>query len=325
MTAVPEQVKALADRRVRARAERDFAAADAIRDQLAEHGWLIRDVPGGYELAPRPPYPVHADLPTLVRAVEGPASAVRGSGRRATVGLLAEGWPDDLRRCVQALVTHAPTDVVVSVLDLGNVDGAGDVLHELATAGPDRVEELHLAVPTVGWGPARTALLAADPADAHIIMDISTVLDGDAITPLLDALDDPSVAAAGWHGANFDLDDAWRSVADAGPGEVDVLFGYLMAVRRCALAEDAGPDPKARYYRNADLELSLLLRERGGRLVVPVPPDQLPCHQERHHGYHDVDPDYRERESRRNYDRMLRRFRGRTELLAPRGAGPETA
>jgi Glycosyl transferase family 2 len=317
VTLVPEQVKELAERRVQARAERDFATADAIRDQLAEQGWLVRDVSGGYELTPRPPYPVHPDLPALTRAVERPV----GAARRATVGLLAEGWPDDLRRCVQALVAQAPADVVVSVLDLGNVDGAGDVLHELATAHPERIEELHVAVPTVGWGPARAALLAHDPAEVHIVMDCSTVLDGDAISPLLDALVDASVAAAGWRGANFDLDDGWRSVADAGPGEVDVLLGYLMAVRRSALTAGAGPDPKARYYRNADLELSLILRERGGRLVVPVPPDQLPCHQERHHGYHDVDPGYRERESRRNYDRLLRRFRGRTELLAPRGSG----
>ena len=317
MTPVPEQVTALAERRMQARSERDFAAADAIRDQLAEQGWLVRDVPGGYQLTARPRYPVHADLPALMRAVEHPV----GAARRATVGLLAEGWPDDLRRCVRGLVAHAPADVVVSVLDLGNVDGAGDALHELATADPDRVEELHVAASSVGWGPARAALLAADPADVHIVMDISTVLYGDAISPLLGALDDPSVAAAGWRGANFDLDDAWRSVVDAGPGEVDVLLGYLMAVRRSALAEGAGPDPKARYYRNADLELSLMLRERGSRLVVPVPPDRLPCRQERHRGYHDVDPDYRERESRRNYDRLLRRFRGRTELLAPRGPG----
>ena len=315
MTDVPAQVKALAERRVRARAERDFAAADALRDELAEAGWLVRDVPGGYELAPRPPYPVHADLSALLRAV---TSAGPGVPRRATVGLLAEGWPDDLRRCVAALIAYAPADVVVSVLDLGNTDGAGDVLRELATAHPERVEEHHVAQPAAGWGPARAALLAVDPAAVHVFMDVSTVLDGDAITPLLDALDDPSVAAAGWRGANVDVDDAWRSVHDAGPGEVDVLLGYLMAVRRSALAEGAGPDPKARYYRNADLELSLALREGGGRLVVPVSPDELPCHQERHHGYHDVDPEYRERESRRNYDRLLRRFRGRTDLLAPR-------
>jgi GT2 family glycosyltransferase len=147
-------------------------------------------------------------------------------------------------------------------------------------------------------------------------MDVSTVLDGDAISPLLDALAEPGVAAAGWRGANVDIDDAWRSVHGAGPGEVDVLLGYLMAVRKDAAISVGGPDAKARYYRNADLEFSLMLREAGGRLVVPSA--ELPCHQGRHHGYHDTDPGYGERESRRNYERLLRRFRGRTDLLAPR-------
>jgi GT2 family glycosyltransferase len=89
-----------------------------------------------------------------------------------------------------------------------------------------------------------------------------------------------------------------------------------MAVRKDAAIAVGGPDAKARYYRNADLEFSLMLREAGGRLVVPSA--HLPCRQGRHHGYHDTDPGYRKRESRRNYERLLRRFRGRTDLLAPR-------
>jgi hypothetical protein len=42
-----------------------------------------------------------------------------------------------------------------------------------------------------------------------------------------------------------------------------------------------------------------------------------PIHQGRHHGYHDSDPESRDRESRKTYDRILAAFRGRTELLAP--------
>ena len=58
--------------------------------------------------------------------------------RLATVSVLVEGWPDDVRTCLEALVAHLPTGVVVVALDLGNVDGAGDVLHELATGPPRR-------------------------------------------------------------------------------------------------------------------------------------------------------------------------------------------
>jgi len=46
----PSAVRELAERRERARAGRDFAAADALRDELAALGWEVRDVAGGFEL-----------------------------------------------------------------------------------------------------------------------------------------------------------------------------------------------------------------------------------------------------------------------------------
>jgi GT2 family glycosyltransferase len=118
---------------------------------------------------------------------------------------------------------------------------------------------------------------------------------------------------------NVDTADDWRSFVDApadSPGEVDAVLGYLMAVRRAAMLEVGGPSPKARYYRNADLELCLTLRASGGRIVVP--PGPLPVHQERHRSYHETAADVRDRESKRTYDRLLKAFRGREELLAPR-------
>jgi cysteinyl-tRNA synthetase len=48
----PAEVRELAERRLRARAERDFAAADRLREELAAMGWEVRDEPGGFELLP---------------------------------------------------------------------------------------------------------------------------------------------------------------------------------------------------------------------------------------------------------------------------------
>jgi cysteinyl-tRNA synthetase len=48
----PEEVVALAEQRERARAERDFAAADELRDRIATHGWEVRDGAQGFELLP---------------------------------------------------------------------------------------------------------------------------------------------------------------------------------------------------------------------------------------------------------------------------------
>jgi cysteinyl-tRNA synthetase len=43
----PSEVRELAERRARARAERDFGTSDRLRDELAALGWEMRDEPGG--------------------------------------------------------------------------------------------------------------------------------------------------------------------------------------------------------------------------------------------------------------------------------------
>ena len=49
----PEEIVALARARTAARAARDFAASDRLRDEIAQAGWEVRDVAGGFELVPR--------------------------------------------------------------------------------------------------------------------------------------------------------------------------------------------------------------------------------------------------------------------------------
>ena len=50
--AVPPEARELADARERARAQRDYAAADRLREQLRTLGWEVRDGPNGPELLP---------------------------------------------------------------------------------------------------------------------------------------------------------------------------------------------------------------------------------------------------------------------------------
>ncbi len=300
----PPEVVALAEQRAAARTAKDFAESDRLRDVIAEAGWVVRDGPDGYALAERPPYPVLtsvADLPDRRAEPDEPG---------ATVAVLVEGWPQDVRTCVEALVEHAPPGTRVLLLENGVTD-AGATVHELAERY-DSVAELHVER-AAGWSAARQALLATDTAAVHVLLDPSTVLEGDALGPVLAAFDDRTVVGAGWRGV--DVQDGWTAFEDAGPGEVEALLGYLFAVRRSAAASVPLP-PKARFYRNADMEWSFLLREAGGRLVVPA--GDLPVRQDRHRGYHDTPADYRDKESKKTYDRFLQRFRGREDLRLPR-------
>ncbi len=312
---IPDEVLALADQRDAARAIRDFAEADRLRDRITALGFVVTDAPGGYELAARPPFDVFARAADLVAAELVLPSAP------CTVALIVDGWPDDVAVCIRALLAHAPKDLVIVGLDCGDVDGAGMALHELSVENPDRVIDLHVAgdLAKVGWSTAVNALVDVSRSEVVAVIDMSTVLDADAITPILAEFADPTVVASGWRGVNANLTDEWRSFDDAPPGEVDAILGYLLVVRRdAALAAPA--HPKARFYRNADIEWSLALRAEGGRLVIPT--GDLPLHQERHHGYHDSDPQLRDRESRRTYDRLLHRFRSRPEILSPRTSAP---
>ena len=302
LTQTPVEVQALADRRVAAREAKDFEASDRLREQIAGLGWAARDTAAGQVLSPLPPYPVLQSVRDL------PDRSAEPDARRCTVALLVEGWPDDVRRCVEALLQHAPDDVVVLLLENGVTD-AGATVHELAAH--DRVEELHVER-AAGWSQARQALVRSDVAAVHVLMDVSTVLEGDGIGPLLVALEDHAVAGAGWRGVV--VADGWLEFTDAGPGEVEALLGYLFAVRRSAAL--AVPLPaKARFYRNADMEGSFLLREAGVGTLVAV---DVPVRQDRHRGYHDTDPTYRDKESKKTYDRFLQRFRGRDDLRLPR-------
>lgn len=253
---------------------------------------------------------VHPDLQRVEHAHRG---AVSGE---CVVVVIAEGWPGDIDASVRSVLEHSSPGVRVAILDCGNVDGAGDLALALAEEFPDRVSSFHVVgtIADVGWGPAMRTLIATIDAPYVAPLDTATILEGDAFPSLLAPFEDPTVVATGWRGANVNTED-WYSFDSAGPGEVDVAMGYLMVLRTDA-ALATPPHRKARFYRNADMEWCLALRDGGGRIVVPE--GDLPIRQDRHRGYYDSDPEYRDEESKRNYRRMLDRFKGRTDILAPR-------
>ena len=101
MTSAPPDVVALAEQRAAARAAKDFATSDRLRDEIAELGWTVRDGADGWSLAEKPPYDVLGSVRDLPDRSAEPAEG------RCTVAVLVEGWPDDLRTCVDALLAHA--------------------------------------------------------------------------------------------------------------------------------------------------------------------------------------------------------------------------
>ena len=48
---IPEEIKNLANERVQARAEKNWAKSDELRDLIKSKGYLIKDTKDGYEIS----------------------------------------------------------------------------------------------------------------------------------------------------------------------------------------------------------------------------------------------------------------------------------
>lgn len=295
MTA-PESVHELARARQQARAEKNFALSDQLRDEISAQGFEIVDVAGGYELRPKKRFPTYESTRDI--------RAINSGKYEITVAMIIDGFHEDAITTIQSIKEHS--ECAIAILVIGD---PGILVNQLDA----RTSLVHLSQ-SLGWGECANALLRNVTSDYVVIMDPSTRFTGDAITPVLTELKNREYVAVGWRGGLVNLDDDWRSIDDKGAGEVDVLFSYFLAVHRLDALEAKGFSNRAIYYRNADIEFSLNLRHAQGRLLQL----DLPLEQDRHHGYYDVDPEFRDIQSKKNYDRILERFRGKTAILSPR-------
>jgi len=291
----PDFVIELANARMAARAEKNWALADTLRTTIANSGYEVVDVADGFELIEK------AAFITLAYARD---IRLIDLEKETTVALIIEGFTDDALESVEAI--KANSDCGVVILSIGDPGALVQVM--------DSRTYLFAVKPGAGWGDCANTLLTKIKSKYVVIMDPSTRFIGDAITPVVAELEKGEYVAVGWRGGLVNVEDDWRSVDDKGDGEVDVLFSYFMALNREAVLETGGFNLRALYYRNADMEFSLKVRQAGGRLLQM----ELPLEQGRHHGYHDADPDYREAQSKKNYDRILERFRGKSAILSPR-------
>jgi hypothetical protein len=333
----PPELLDLVEARQRARSERDFPRADALREELRAAGWLITDTPSGPELAKAPPWEPF-DPGTATPRWDEPDE------HEVSVVVHVLGWPGDVERAVRSLASHrAGVDYEVVLVDDGAGGDTAGALEDLADSDP-RVRVLHLAAP-IGFGAAMNLGMGQATGRVIVWLDPHVEATGDVLGPLVDALEQPDAGlAGGWGVITHSL---LEFEADDGP-EVDAVEGYLLAVPR-SIAARVQVDPKHRYYRNVDLDFSFAVRDlagapsgasgpstAGGPSTASGPATQgtpsshggaghpgrlralrvpVPAERHRHRAYHETDPVERDRASKRNYDRFLSRWKSRTDLL----------
>jgi hypothetical protein len=167
----------------------------------------------------------------------------------------------------------------------------------------------------LGQGAATNIGLRRVGAPVAILLDASLEPTGDFVTPLVRALDDERVAVVGgWGITSADL----RTFEDAPAGDVDAIEGYVQAFRRSDAAVLGPLDERFRFYRNLDIWWSLVLRDGGEHDDEPrgaVSLQGLPLERHEHRGWTSLPDDERDRQSKRNFYRIIDRFGSRRDLL----------
>jgi len=285
------EAEGLLRERVRLRMAKDFEAADAIRERLRAGGWDVVDSAAGSELRP----------------LKAPSDTTPAATPRAvTLLTVVHGWKPDAERWLLSVFTHCRADFEALI-----VDNSGDtrIAAWLEGRAAERFRSIRLE-PPLGFAASVNAGIEAAAGEVVILFDSGVDLTGDAVSPLITALADPSVVVAGPYGLRAQ-GTLKEFEASTGP-EVDAIEGYCMAFRRADARALEGLDPRFQFYRIADIEFSFRLRDRGGRAIV-VP--DLPLEKHEHRLWEATDPKERQRLSKRNMYRFLDRWGKRTDLL----------
>ena len=313
---IPDEVLSAAHARAAARAAGEWDEADRLRAEIEAAGWKIADRGTDFALTPAAPpdvaegerirYGSSASVPTLWAE---PATGL------ATVVLIATDWPDDLARALAALHATSPDGTSVVIVADGLSTEQATVLEEIGLSRPPELPvEIVWTSERLGHAAATNIGIRRAGSPVVVLLDTSVEPTGDIVTPLVRSLDDGTVAVAGgWGIVSSDL----RKFEDAPAGDVDAIEGYLIAFRRADAAERGPLDERFRFYRNLDIWWSLVLRDEGEeappRRAVSL--DGLPALRHEHRGYASLPDDERDRQSKRNFYRIIDRFGWRRDML----------
>ena len=307
----PPDIAAAAEARARARARRDWAEADRLKGELEAAGWRVVDAGLGYSLRPVAPPDVVIDGRVLYGSSASiPSRLDAAPVGRAGVVVVARNDPVAVERTLSALRQHGPdgTQLVV-VADAPSVEQAAalEALDALDPGAPGIATEVVWTGERLGHAAAWNAGIRRTQAPIVILVDAELAApSGDIISPLVDLLTDDTVAVAGSWGVRFGDDPDFRRLEPA-TGDVVTVDRALMAFRRSDYVARGPLDEGFRDATWLDVWWSLVLREGigTGSTRRAVAASGVPA--ERVQDLVAGDP----RQAKRNYYRLLERFRGR--------------
>ena len=322
---IPDAIRRLADARQAARDARDFAEADRLKAAIEAQGWRLIDQRTSYRL--QRAWPADVVEPDG-RVRYGWSGAVPSRLDAAPIGLatcvlVAPDDPDMLEGCLAGLAGAVPDVVGRVVVANAPPPETETLLVRLAErwAAEGAGAEVVWTVERLGAAAALNAGIRRAVGPVVVLLDAAVEVIGDFVTPLVHALDDPTVAVAGPWGYISDDQRHFEpaTVADVGAGEVAAIDLGAMAFRRADAAARGPLDERFVEAPLLDAWWSLILRDPDEHEMTPrraVLVDVPLARPDRESG--EPSPESPQgRIVRRNRYRIIDTFGGRRDLAIP--------
>ncbi len=307
---VPTQVGNHVEQRRGFRSSGSYDEADALRDHIASHGYVVEDQMDGALIRPKTPL---ERMRGQFRSVSSPKEVVSYLDEPPVLDFsmvsVVSDYMEDVQRVTRsALMWAEGHKAELVVVDNGSTDGTAEWLEELQ-AGDSRVNVVH-ADHVLGEAAAKNIGLMQCRGRTVVFLDPSVEVIGDILTPVDRWLDDERISMVGPWGVC--TDDMHHFHDEVTSGESDAMQAYCQGFRRSLVNEVGLMRECFRFYRNLDLDFSFQMKNLGHRIFAA---DDLPIVRHEHRVWAALDEAQRNELSFKNFKRFFKRWGDRGDLL----------
>jgi GT2 family glycosyltransferase len=303
---IPADILALSHERDELRRRGKYDRADALKRQIEEAGYGIKDNPHGAHLIVLPSVEVDGVVYRMARQV--PSLLDEEDLCEFSVNILANTSFEETRRCLDSVLRSTGNrDIEIILVDSRSLDELNAWFKELQR-DDSRLHLLSASRP-LGEAEARNIGLKQSKGKYILLLDSSLEVTGNVFTPLAQVLADSNVGITGFKGLSTeDLHHFEESAAL----EVEAIEGSCMVFRRKLLKKIGLFDERYRFPYYMDIDFNFAVRNSGAQAVITP---NLPIRS--HPQLHDVHLSDAEqtRLTKRNFYRFLEKWGHRDDLL----------
>jgi GT2 family glycosyltransferase len=303
---IPADILALSHERDELRKRGKYDRADALKRQIEEAGYSIKDNPHGAHLIVLPSVDVDGVVYRTARQV--PSLLDEVDRCEISINILASSSFEETKRCVEGVMRCVGTHEVEILLVNNRSSEELDVWFRELQRNDSR---LHLLSTSrqLGEAAARNVSMKQSRGKYILLLDSSVELIGDVFTPMMQILADKSIGITGFRGLRSEDLHHFEESKDL---EVEAVDELCMAFQRKLLKKEGFFEESYRFPYYMAIDFNFAARDSGLRTVVTpnLPIRNYPPLQDA-----TLSDAERTRLKKRNFYRFLDKWGNRDDLL----------